>query len=105
MARIFALLALAAVSVIVVAVVSNTMGGSTETATRSKHSSAPPPKHEPRQPKAESYVVQPGDTFTGIATEQHISAAKLQRLNRSQGIDPDILQAGQCVNLVPDGCP
>lgn len=99
-ARIFALLALAAVSVVVVAVVSNSVGGSTEPVKTSKHA-APPPKPGP---KADYYVVQSGDTFSGIAASQHVSRAKLLRLNRSGGIDPDILQPQQCVNLVHDGC-
>jgi len=99
-ARIFALLALAAVSVVVVAVVSNTLGGSTEPVKTTKHA-APPPN---RGPKADYYVVQPGDTFSGIAASQHLSATRLLRLNRSRGIDPDILQTGQCMSLVHDGC-
>jgi LysM repeat protein len=99
-ARIFALLALAAVSVIVVAVVSNTLGGSTEPAKKAKHA-APAPKPKP---KADYYLVQPGDTFSGIAASQHVPLPKLARLNRGRALDPDVLQAGQCVDLVHDGC-
>jgi LysM repeat protein len=99
--RIFALLALAAVTVVVVAVVSNSLDSNTG-ATKT-HAAAPPPQRP--KPKNDFYVVQAGDTFSGIAAAEHVSKTRLDQLNRGRGINPDVLQPGQCLNVVKDGCP
>ena len=43
------------------------------------------------------YVVQPGDTLTGIAEETGVSIEQIQQLN--PGLDPQILNSGQKLRL------
>ncbi|HKG37250.1 MAG TPA: LysM domain-containing protein [Solirubrobacterales bacterium] len=47
--------------------------------------------------KAAAYVVQSGDTLTGIAAKTGVSVSELQELN--PGIDPQILVSGQRLKL------
>ena len=46
---------------------------------------------------SDTYVVQPGDTLTGVADKSGVSLARLERLNPD--IDPQTLNAGQVINL------
>ena len=43
------------------------------------------------------YVVQPGDTLTGIAEETGVSIERIQQLN--PGLDPQILSSGARLRL------
>jgi LysM repeat protein len=98
--RVFALLALAVVTVVLVAVISNTLGGSSTSSTQTSQAAAP---SKPK-PKDDYYVVQANDTFSAIAAKEHVSVARLIRLNQGRAIDPQVLQPNQCVNVKPDGC-
>ena len=50
-----------------------------------------------QQQKAAFYVVQSGDTLTGIAAKTGVSVTEIQELN--PGIDPQILVSGQRLKL------
>ena len=47
-------------------------------------------------------MVQPGDTFGGIAQKEGIPIARLEELNPK--LDTQLLPQKGCVDLVPDGC-
>lgn len=94
-ARIVAVAALVVATVVVVIVISDSIGGSSdgnggrEGRTHSK-------------PHEKYYVVQPGDTFGGIAQDQGIPIPRLEALNPK--LDTQLLPQKGCVNLVPEGC-
>jgi LysM repeat protein len=96
-ARILAVLALVIAAIVVVVMVSSSLGGgSDQTSTAHKHASAPKEHH------AKYYVVQPGDTFAGIASKEGVSVPHLESLNPN--LDTQLLPEKGCVNLVPEGC-
>jgi LysM repeat protein len=89
-------LALIAAAIIVIVVVAGSIdsdggssGGRTAGARRDK-------------PHEKYYVVRPGDTFGGIAADQGVPVARLERLNPK--LDTQLLPERGCVNLVPKGC-
>ncbi len=43
------------------------------------------------------YVIQPGDTLTGIAEDTGVSIERIQQLN--PGLDPQILSSGDTIRL------
>ena len=47
-------------------------------------------------------MVQPGDTFGGIADKEGIPIARLEKLNPN--LDTQLLPQKGCVDLVPNGC-
>jgi LysM repeat protein len=96
--RVFAVLALAVTVAVVVAVVSGSLGGSSPSPAKSKA----PTARATSKPKDDYYVVQQGDTFSGIAAHENVSTARLQRLNPE--IDQQVLQPQACISVVPDGC-
>ncbi len=100
-ARVFALLALAIVSIVLVAVVSSSIDDSNSGSGTTAATTTTAPKE---RPKDDYYVVKPGDTFTGIAAKEGVSRAHLLKVNRGRPIDPEVLQPTQCVDIVPDGC-
>ena len=51
---------------------------------------------------ARLYVVQPGDTFAGIAQKEGFTVQRLEELNPN--LDTQLLPEKGCINLVPDGC-
>jgi LysM repeat protein len=97
-ARILAVMALVIAAIVVVVVVSSTLGGSDE----SSDSSGRTQTQKPEEKQAKYYVVEPGDTFAGIAAEQGISVPRLEELNPN--LDTQLLPEKGCVNLVPEGC-
>jgi LysM repeat protein len=97
-ARILAVVALIAATIVVVVVISDSIGGSGDEkggggqGSRAAHS----------KPHEKYYVVEPGDTFGGIAEKQGIPIARLEALNPN--LDTQLLPQKGCVNLVPEGC-
>jgi LysM repeat protein len=96
-ARILAVMALVIAAIVVVVVVSSSLGGSDESPEANR--SADTQKEEKQ---AKYYVVEPGDTFAGIAADQGISVPRLEELNPN--LDTQLLPEKGCVNLVPEGC-
>lgn len=96
-ARVLAVAALVVAAVVLVVVISDSIGGSSEgnggDGRESRTHSKPHEKY---------YVVQPGDTFGGIAQDQGIPIARLEALNPK--LDTQLLPQKGCVNLVPEGC-
>jgi hypothetical protein len=48
------------------------------------------------------YVLQPGDDFASLAEQTCVEIEEIQRLNPN--LDPQLLPQGGCVDLKPDGC-
>lgn len=97
-ARALAVFGLVAVAIVLVVVISGSMGGSGGTAETGQHAGGP--SHN--KPNRKYYVVQPGDTFGGIADKEGIPIARLEKLNPK--LDTQLLPQKGCVDLVPDGC-
>jgi LysM repeat protein len=98
-ARILAVSALVIAAIVVVVVVSTSLGGSGETSRSREHANG---ANQQKEHHDKYYVVQPGDTFAGIAEEQGISVPRLEELNPN--LDTQLLPEQGCVNLVPEGC-
>jgi LysM repeat protein len=97
-ARILAVLALLGAAIVVVVLVSSSLGGSSdEKSSTHHHAHAQKQKNQPKY-----YVVQPGDTFAGIAAKEGFSVTALQKLNPN--LDTQLLPEKGCINLVPEGC-
>ena len=95
-ARILAVIALAVAAIVVVVVVATSVGGSGGGSSGSRHASAS------SKPAQKYYVVQPGDTFAGIAHKEGVSVPRLEELNPN--LDTQLLPEKGCVDLVPKGC-
>jgi LysM repeat protein len=95
-ARILAVLALVIAAIVVVVMVSSSLGGGSDE--KSQHAQA----HAHKKPKAKYYVVQPGDTFAGIAAKEGVSVPHLEQLNPN--LDTQLLPEKGCINLIPEGC-
>jgi LysM repeat protein len=95
--RILAVCALIAAAIVVVAVIAGSVGGSGDGSTTARG-----PDARPSGSHDTYYVVQPGDTFGGIAQKEGIPIVRLQQLNPN--LDPQLLPEKGCVDLVPDGC-
>jgi LysM repeat protein len=99
-ARVFAVLALAIVSIVLVAVIASSVDDSSS-GPGTGSTTASTPKEMPTDPY---YVVQEGDTFSGIAAKEGVTPAHLKKVNAGRPIDPDLLRPTQCIDIVPDGC-
>ena len=95
--RILAVLALVAAAIVLVAVIAGSVGGSGGSSTPGGHNQGGHNK-----PRAKYYVVQPGDTFGGIAAKQGVPVTRLEQLNPN--LDTQLLPEKGCVNLIPKGC-
>jgi LysM repeat protein len=96
-ARLLAVFGLVVAVIVVVAIVAGSIGGSGGSSS-STHSGAD--RHS--KPAQKYYVVQPGDTFGGIAHKEGVSVTRLEKLNPK--LDTQLLPERGCVNLVPEGC-
>jgi LysM repeat protein len=97
-ARILAVLALVGAAIVVVVLVSSSLGGgSDEKSNTQQHA-----KTQNKKPAPKYYVVQPGDTFAGIAAKEGFSVPRLEKLNPN--LDTQLLPEKGCINLVPEGC-
>jgi LysM domain len=97
-ARALAVLALVAAAIVLVVVISGSIGGSSG----NSGSGAKASRASHNKPKHKYYVVEPGDTFGGIAEKQGVPIARLEKLNPN--LDTQLLPQKGCVNLVPEGC-
>jgi LysM domain len=99
LARVLAVAALVCGFVVVVAIVSASLGGGGEDGSDGRPAAAKSAKGDDRKsgrpPKA--YVVQNGDTLTSIAHEHGVSVSRIQELN--PGVDPQILVSGEKLKL------
>ena len=84
---------------VVVVVISSSLGGSGESSGSSENAKGP---NKQKEHHAKYYVVQPGDTFAGIAQKQGFTVPHLEELNPH--LDTQLLPENGCVNLVPNGC-
>lgn len=97
-ARVLVPLAMVAVVLAVVAIVSGTMSdsrngnGDGERKARTEQQQSQKPEFE-----GDVYVVQPGDTLTGVAAKTGVSVGELQRLNPD--LDPETLGTGQSLKI------
>jgi LysM repeat protein len=96
-ARILAVMALIIAAIVLVAVVSSSLGGGSDESSEPAHQAKAPKEHHDKY-----YVVQPGDTFAGIASKEGVSVPHLEELNPN--LDTQLLPEKGCVNLVPEGC-
>jgi LysM repeat protein len=96
-ARILAVLALVIAAIVVVVMVSSSLGGGSD-----EKSQTHPQAHAHKKSQAKYYVVQPGDTFAGIAAKEGVSVPHLEQLNPN--LDTQLLPEKGCIDLVPDGC-
>ena len=93
-ARIFAAIALIGAVVLIVVVVSSSLGGSDSG--KGKHHGDQAKTHRPKT-KAATYVVKSGDTLVAIAHRTGIPVASIIALNPE--VDPQILIAGETLKL------
>lgn len=90
--------ALVIAAIVVVVVISSSLGGSSDES-NSSHANGP---NKQKEHHDKYYVVQPGDTFAGIAEKEGYSITHLEKLNPN--LDTQLLPEKGCINLVPDGC-
>jgi LysM repeat protein len=98
-ARILAVLGLVVVAIVVIVVISSSLDGSDEGSKGNSQASGP---NQQKEHKDKYYVVQPGDTFAGIAAKEGFSVPHLEELNPN--LDTQLLPEKGCINLVPEGC-
>ncbi len=96
-ARILAVIALIAAAIVVVVVVAE-LGGWVGRRLIGR----PATRTGAAKPDQKYYVVQPGDTFAGIAHKEGVSVSRLEELNPN--LDTQLLPEKGCVDLVPKGC-
>lgn len=98
-ARVLAPLALVACGLALFLLVSETLSGGGDDGGTGNERDRPRNEQPRNEPKVEgdTYVVVPGDTFTGIAQTTGIPLAKLERLNPD--LDTATLNAGQQIKL------
>lgn len=94
-ARIVALLAFAGVVVLVFLVISSSTGTDDEPAGEQTQSSKSGSRSGPETP--EEYIVEDGDSISGIAVKYEISVERIERLNPD--LDPQTLATGQVIKL------
>ena len=97
-ARVLAPLALVACGLALFLPVSQTLSGGGDDGTdRERERPRSEQSRDKPEIEGETYVVVPGDTFSGIADKAGIPVAKLERLNPD--LDPATLNAGQVIKL------
>jgi hypothetical protein len=106
-ARILAVLGLAIVVVAVIAVVTGSLGGP-DRKQRDRNGREGTVATEGCRPDAESalengyFVIEPGEDLSIVSDRTCIPIDELIELNPN--LDPQLIQVGSCVDLVPDGC-
>jgi hypothetical protein len=107
-ARILAPLALVLAALVVLLVVTGSLGGGDDgrDGKRNRDQTATTgcqPSETGREAISQGYyVLQPGDDFASLAEETCIEIEEIQRLNPN--LDPQLLPQGGCVDLKTDGC-
>jgi LysM repeat protein len=94
-ARLVAVLALAATVVVLVVAVPTALNGGSDSSKHDKQSGQHTSKRH--RTKAATYVVESGDTLTAIAHRTGVPVAQILALNPE--VDPQILIAGQTLKL------
>ena len=94
-ARILAVLALAGTVVVLYLVISSSVSSDDEPADENSRVEKSEPKSGPETP--EEYVVEDGDSISGIAVKYGISVDRIERLNPD--LDPNTLATGQVIKL------
>lgn len=94
-ARVLALLALAGTVVVLYLVISGSLAADDEPVDDGARTEKTQDKSGPETP--EEYVVQDGDSISGIAVEYGISVQRIERLNPD--LDPQTLATGQVIKL------
>jgi LysM repeat protein len=100
LARLLALIAIAAVVVAVVVIYSGFKDEKNDDTKAGAHKTAPKAQqHKPKKQrtKAKTYTVQSGDTLTSIAHTTGVPVSEILALNPE--VDPQILIAGQTLKL------
>lgn len=95
-ARIFAVIALAGAVVLVIVVISSSVGDS-DTSRDSRKGGGQAAQKDRPQVKAKTYVVESGDTLVSIARRTGVPLAEILELNPE--VDPQILIAGETLKL------
>lgn len=97
-ARILAVLAVAASAVVIYLVVSGSLDGS-DGERRQRADDDRPKREQPSEEKPEqaTYTVQSGDTLSAIAIETGVPVEKIEQLNPD--LDPQSLTTGQVLKL------
>jgi hypothetical protein len=106
-ARILAPVALVLAALVVLLVVTGSLGGDEDNGKGGKRERVATTGCEPndagRQARSNGYyVLQPGDDFASLAEITCMPVDEIQRLNPD--LDPQLLPQGGCVDLRPDGC-
>jgi LysM repeat protein len=97
-ARILAIIALVASFVVLIAVVSGSLGGDSDDSDGSRPAGQVTRKGGDGKRKAvAAYVVQNGDTLTSIARKTGVPLRQIEELN--PGVDPQILVSGEKLKL------
>lgn len=100
LARLLALLALAAVAVGVYVIVHTTVLKTHSTTTQSQTTRQTTGRHHHKaKPKPKFYVVKSGDTLSSIAAKTHVALSRISALNPSVSAPPYSLQTGQRLRL------
>ena len=94
-ARLVAVLALAATVVVLVVAIPSALNGGSDSSKHGKHSNQHTAKRH--RTKAATYVVKSGDTLTAIAHQTGVPVAQILALNPE--VDPQILIAGETLKL------
>jgi LysM repeat protein len=100
LARLLAVLALAATVVALVVVISDSLGDGNPNSNRprvGRHGQHGNGKQGPGGKPRKFYVVQSGDTLSSIASKTGVSVNRLERLNPD--VDPQILLSGEKLKL------
>ena len=97
--RLLAPIAIIAVLVIVYLIVHATVGNNTDTPTHQSHSALASKRHHHKHKRNQPtfYVVKAGDTLSAIAASNHVSIARLTKLN--PGTSANALQTGTRLRL------
>ncbi len=95
LARILAVLAVAACAIALFVVISGSLD--TSGGDDGKQAGKGPDRTQTQDQTAETYVVQPGDTLAGIAAEVGVPVERLEDLNPE--IDPQALPSGGTLKL------
>jgi LysM repeat protein len=96
-ARVLALLALAAVLIALIVVIGDSVGSSDDPGKDGHKRSQKHGEEQKPDEQAETYVVQPDDTLVAIAEKTGVSVERLQQLNPK--IDPQALPSGATLKL------
>lgn len=94
-ARLVAVLALAATVVVLIVAIPSALNGSSDSSKHDKHGNQHTTKRH--RTKAATYVVKSGDTLTAIAHQTGVPVAQILALNPE--VDPQILIAGETLKL------